>query len=451
VSLNKRKMLLHHFFLFMLVLILADIEGYYQSRYMVDTSPVSSISPNSPLYPDTFSLDNEYNMNDWRTDEYPAGISQFSTVTLTHQPLHDQYQDGSPLLNQSPWNSQYLQRNTFGTEPDAGCVAFGPTRGTPYDAYVSGEQFLEVNQQNQQDFKAMDLEPVSPAGTEEWQVVPSHPSSSIPSQGSPHSEGSTWSRLSTPPLNPASPQPNTDENHSHVFSAYAGVPSPKLPRGRQRALTSQEKREARDVRKAKACWACHLSKIKCSPCSPGTPCQQCERLSGKRRFCWLPCFNETLETLQPVMAPTYLFRDFTRSKFEMFVSQNAVSWGSHEITIRMDWGYSQPLEATVVTVTLREESQMYMYETLDAGTKQVTLVKRKSPPLGLPLASMSDMKAEYCALAREIVTNDINGYVWMAYDDQESDLPECLLKAVADFYSAGLAAGDEVINPIPYF
>jgi hypothetical protein len=56
------------------------------------------------------------------------------------------------------------------------------------------------------------------------------------------------------------------QDHSHVFCAYPNYVSDlvlgKPPRGRQRALTSQEKQEAVVARKAMACWACHLSKIK---------------------------------------------------------------------------------------------------------------------------------------------------------------------------------------------
>jgi len=396
---------------------------------------------------------------DWRADMYPAGTGQYSVESLAHHTSHEsnQYPEESAILNRSPWHSQYLQDDSFGAGPGAGCVAFEPNQGPTFDAYLMGEQFLENHHPDQLDSKAIDLEPLSPAGTEEWQVVPSYPSSSIPSHESPHSEGSPWSRISTPPLNSASPPAHSEthadvqaeahtEDHGHIFSAYPGIAGPKLPRGRQRALTSQEKREALDVRKAKACWACHLSKIKCSPCSPGTPCQQCERLSGKRRFCWLPCFNDPLESLQPFLAPEYLFSNFTQAKVEWFVNQNAAAWGNHEMTVQMYWGHSRPLQARVVTITLIEDSQLAYVSQIEGSKTQREAIIRKSPPLGLPLASMGDMKDEYSSLVQEIVMNNPNEYVSIAYDDQESDLAQQLLQAVSNFYSAGLAAGDEVTD-----
>jgi hypothetical protein len=56
------------------------------------------------------------------------------------------------------------------------------------------------------------------------------------------------------------------------------------------------------------------------------------------------------------------------------------------------------------------------------------------------------MREEYRRLVCEIVMRDLHNYVPIAYDDQESELPERLLEAICSFYGAGLAAGQEVIH-----
>jgi hypothetical protein len=58
---------------------------------------------------------------------------------------------------------------------------------------------------------------------------------------------------------------------------------------------------------------------------------------------------------------------------------------------------------------------------------------------------MGGMPEEYRRIVNEIVTTDLDMYVPIVYDDQDSKLPERLLKAICSFYSAGLAAGQEVI------
>jgi hypothetical protein len=54
------------------------------------------------------------------------------------------------------------------------------------------------------------------------------------------------------------------------------------------------------------------------------------------------------------------------------------------------------------------------------------------------------MKEEYRRMVNDIVLVDLENYVPVPYDDQESDLPERLLHIVCSFYRAGLAAGQEV-------
>ena len=116
--------------------------------------------------------------------------------------------------------------------------------------------------------------------------------------------------------------------------------------------------------------------------------------------------------------------------------------------VRMDWGYEKPLEAAVVALILPSQSRLaYHHQTNGTVAKKPTLVRKKSPPLGIPLASFEDMKDEYQKMVRSIVMGDLEKYVPVPYDDQKSDLPERLLQILCSFYRAGLAADQEVARP----
>ena len=166
----------------------------------------------------------------------------------------------SSTSSQIPWSPQFT---SFDANADTGQVTFEPSRGPGYDAYLTGQEFLDTRQRD-----ATPQAAVSPTGDdseyEGWLNVmaPSYANSSIPSQGSPKSAGSPFELIDTPHQTPSPRAHHSD--HQHIFTLYPGVTkqTQKLPRGRQRALTTKEKKEAREVREAKACWACHLSKIK---------------------------------------------------------------------------------------------------------------------------------------------------------------------------------------------
>lgn len=228
--------------------------------------------------------------------------------------------------------------------------------------------------------------------------------------------------------------------HHHIFSTRPATPKAKLPRGRQRGLTDLEKKQARDVREAKACWACHISKTKCSPCSPGKPCEQCFRLTGKRRFCLFSCFNDPLESLSTFLVPQYLNGHFTQANVEKFVSNNATGWGTQFMFVRLSWGYQGLIGAEVVALTLKSNSEMgfhHQTKVIDNMITRPTLVRKNSPPLGIPLAAVDEMQNEYSRYIQNIVQNDIMGYVPVAYVDQGSVLPQRLLAAICSFYSVG--------------
>jgi hypothetical protein len=197
-------------------------------------------------------------------DTYTTERMQWSMATATQnhiQNYQNTYSEHTPTPAQNPWNSQFAQDHGFGVEATTGGVAFEPPRGVPYNTFRVSEEYLRTDHQIPETYG---IEPVSPAvdgDIDGWQVVPSYPPSSTYSYDSPQSQGSPWSHVGSPPPSSSPPQQHV-EPHSHVFSAYPGEPKSAPTRGRQRALTSQEKQEALVVRKAKACWACHLSKIK---------------------------------------------------------------------------------------------------------------------------------------------------------------------------------------------
>lgn len=233
-----------------------------------DPSPNAGnpISPTSPVTQEPFPFENDFPpMQEWigagDMPVYNNDMVNWSSATITQPQQMQGFQFGqSSTSSQIPWNTQV---NTFDINPDTGCVTFEPSRGPGYGAYLAGQEFLDTRQR--------DVTPtaVSPTGDdsdyEGWQNVtfPSYANSSIPSQGSPQSAGGSPFELIDTPHQTPSPRPHHND-HQHVFTLYAGITksTQKLPRGRQRALTTKEKKEAREVREAKACWACHLSKIK---------------------------------------------------------------------------------------------------------------------------------------------------------------------------------------------
>jgi hypothetical protein len=130
---------------------------------------------------------------------------------------------------------------------------------------------------------------------------------------------------------------------------------------------------------------------------------------------------------------------------ESFVSRNASSWGTEYLLVRMSWGYKRRLDAEVVALTLVNNSQMgYQELTVANGNARPLLVRKQSPPLGIPLAAMDDMQDKYAGYIQDIVQSDLAQYVPIAYTDQDSLLPQRLLGAVCSFYTAGSEIDNEV-------
>ncbi|KAH9212272.1 hypothetical protein DL95DRAFT_391733 [Leptodontidium sp. 2 PMI_412] len=431
---------------------LALPDGFHRIGPPFDTPSPGTANTGSPhMFTEDFAFENDASPISpiWNYVDnpmlYATESAQWSATTLIapHQtqqtPTINNSMDFQPNI---PWNSQFAQDSNFQLDANAGGVAFEPNRGRTYQTHVARQEFLDAGQPSINYFNLDQLSHLSPTSENEsksWALI-SNPSSSYNgSHGSPASQNSPPSHASSPP-----PQ-EIEIHHSHIYNSIPGPPRAKAARGRQRGLTAVEKKQARDVREAKACWACHISKTKCSPCSPGKPCEQCARLAGKRRFCLFTCFNDPLETLSTFLVPTYLMGHFTKADVESFVTRNASSWGTQHMLIRMDWGYPKFLEADVVALALRSSaSEMgFFHQTVSNGTARPQLVRKSSPPLGIPLAAMDEMQNSYSKYIQDIVQSDIASYVPTAYIDQESDLPTRLLGTVASYYSAGNATDNE--------
>lgn len=402
----------------------------------------------SPASPDSFQFDNNEFGNAPASftyvDVYSTDAVSWPSPTVTTQQSHV---ETANLFAPAPWDSQNAQISNFQYNADAGGVAFEPKRENGYGIHVARQQYLDNSQQTNHMFSPDPVSPCNKSETEGWVVASYAPSSYAASHGSPLSHAS-------PASHPPSPPQHEMVHHSHIFDSLPGIPKVKLTRGRQRGLTALEKKQARDVRDAKACWACHISKTKCSPCSPGKPCEQCARLAGKRRFCLFSCFNDPLETLSTFMVPDYLMGHFTRTNVENFVTRNASTWGTETFNVQMTWGYRKHLQAEVVALALRSGStdMAFQHQTISqGGDAKPILVRKESPPIGIPLAAMDDMQNVYSNYIQNIVQSDLVEYVPVAYTDQNYDMPEDLLGAVCNYYSAGLAVDNEVIpSNIPF-
>ncbi|PQE15219.1 fungal zn binuclear cluster domain containing protein [Rutstroemia sp. NJR-2017a WRK4] len=405
-----------------------------------------------------FAFENQFTMpTAWDfnavNDMFPMPLPQPSVTPLMEAP--DLESEGRYIRSQARWNSNGVPGNTFGDGVAANPVAFDPESsplGSLHDDSfgirnsstnnVYGPEPLQTNWFDESD---------SSTTYSNTLYTPSHGSPA--SHHSPHSQTrSPHSHSRSPhshthsPRSQASPASSHDaSHHSHVFSAYPEPQKGKVTRGRVRPLTDKEKREARDVRQAGACWACHLSKIKCSPCSSGSPCEQCTRLSGKRRFCLLPCFNDPVEMLDKFLVPDYMIRQYTVENTEKFIAKNASGFGRDEMIIRLSWGYRVPLKVTVVSLSVRGSTSVFRYQSQTYVNKDglPTFTKKKSPPLGILPTSMHDKHEEYKRYVEQIARRDLAQYVKIAYEPEESDLAKRLLQTVCQFYTAGVNAGDE--------
>jgi hypothetical protein len=147
--------------------------------------------------------------------------------------------------------------------------------------------------------------------------------------------------------------------------------------------------------------------------------------------------KHALESLCTFLVPKYLCGHFTEANVENYVIHNATSWGREYIPIRLIWGYRRPIHVEVVALNLRPNSEMGFHNQAESTNNTITrpvLVRKNSPPLGITLAVLDEMQTECSWYVQTIVQNDIMAYVPVAYNDQDSELPERLLGVICSFY-----------------
>jgi hypothetical protein len=151
--------------------------------------------------------------------------------------------------------------------------------------------------------------------------------------------------------------------------------------------------------------------------------------------------------LQIFLVPKYLNGHFTKANVENFVTANATRWGKTTMPVRLTWGYEVSIGVEVVALDLKPNSEMGFQNQAEATNELISrprLVRKNSPPLGIQLAAVEDMQNEYAQYVISIVQNNIMRYVPVAYNDQESDLPERLLQVICSYYDATRENDNEV-------
>lgn len=133
----------------------------------------------------------------------------------------------------------------------------------------------------------------------------------------------------------------------------------------------------------------------------------------------------------------YLMGHFTEARIIAVVDKNATAWGSCELRVRMSWGCQRLLPANVVAISLSDASSElgYFQETNYDKDGRGTSVRQKSPPLGIPLGSAKvGLQNEYRKHVRDVVLNDLDQYVSIAYRSKPPQLPERILGAVCHVF-----------------
>src|SRR5690348_5476861 len=105
----------------------------------------------------------------------------------------------------------------------------------------------------------------------------------------------------------------------------------------------------------------------------------------------------------------YLMGHLTRQDVEAFVGRNTRSWGTQSHLVRLAWGYRLPLEAEVVALELHSDHSEAGFQntTISDGSARSVLVRKRSPPLGIPLAAMDGMQRTYSLYVEDIVQTDL--------------------------------------------
>lgn len=125
-----------------------------------------------------------------------------------------------------------------------------------------------------------------------------------------------------------------------------------------------------------------------------------------------------------------------------------VAWGSHNIAVQIVWGCGRPFEVIVENLFFSNSGSpvAHVEQAIVDSSGRAQLVRLECPPLGIPLASaMKDLKQGFRDYLRNFVKTDLSDYAFAAYDEPDSEVPQRLLEAVCEWYTAGVESGKECL------
>ena len=140
---------------------------------------------------------------------------------------------------------------------------------------------------------------------------------------------------------------------------------------------------------------------------------------------------------------------FQEAEVASLLSQ--VAWTKQKLRVRLSWGYCQTLEVDVVRIELRNTQSnplAFQHQVMANGQNKPTLMRKPSPPLGVPSESVRLMESIHDKYISRIVDSGLERYVMEgAYNDDDSDLPKRLLGTICHYYQRCSEADEEVRYP----
>jgi len=127
---------------------------------------------------------------------------------------------------------------------------------------------------------------------------------------------------------------------------------------------------------------------------------------------------------------------------------STVAWTKQKLRVRLSWGYCHTLEVDCVRIDLRDARTnplTFQHQVLPNGQDKPIIMRKLSPPLGVPSESVRTMETIHEKYISRIVESNLDQYVLeSAYNDDDSDLPRRLLGAICDYYQRCSEAEEEV-------
>ncbi|KAL8655040.1 MAG: hypothetical protein Q9210_001131 [Variospora velana] len=181
---------------------------------------------------------------------------------------------------------------------------------------------------------------------------------------------------------------------------YDGQPCVIKPSGgrRQGPLKPQSRENARITRQKGPCWPCILQRNQCEYEDDGD--EMCKGCKHKRKQSLIEgCPRFRLPDLTPVFIPSSLAEQHDPEKLRAFARQRVHRWLDNHMPVHLTWGYGRPIKVDVTEIESIGTSLLLQYQyRLNLVTNQFELVKVPSPPLGMvlmPVAEMRRMFSEY--------------------------------------------------------